>query len=88
MTYNALNGLAPSYMSSMLSFYQPSRTLHSSSQGNLVEKRSKSKKTGDRAYSVCAPKLWNCLPSYIKESDSVESFKSALKTLFFRKAFN
>ncbi|MBN3319116.1 KCNKD protein, partial [Atractosteus spatula] len=42
---------------------------------------------GDRAFSCYAPKLWNSLPKDIRESPSLNSFKSRLKTLFFRKAF-
>ena len=34
-----------------------------------------------------APKLWNNLPRDIRESSSVNSFKSKLKTFLFKKAF-
>jgi len=67
MTYKALNGLAPSYLSSMLSFYQPSRTLRLSSQGNLVEKSSKSKRTGDRAYSLSLPNYGTAYQAILKK---------------------
>ena len=42
---------------------------------------------GDRAFSVCAPKLWNCLPYHIRCSPSVSAFKSSLKTYFFKRYF-
>ncbi len=39
---------------------------------------------GDRAFSSCAPKLWNSLPSEIRQAESFSVFKSVLKTYFFR----
>lgn len=88
LTYKALNNQAPPYINSMLEQYQPSRTLRSSSKGLLKEKRVKLKTGGDRAFSVAAPKLWNSLPEEIRMSKTVDSFKGALKTILFRRAYN
>ena len=43
----------------------------------------------ERSFSVAAPKLWNGLPLDTKQSTSVDRdcFKSALKTLLFRFAY-
>ena len=43
---------------------------------------------GDRAFSVAAPRLWNQLPLHIKNSESVNQFKSLLKTHLFENFFN
>ena len=43
---------------------------------------------GDRAFSSCATKLWNKLPLYIKEQQSVDNFKSELKTFMYRKVYH
>ena len=40
---------------------------------------------GDKAFSVCAPKLWNSLPLDLRKSPSLTSFKKGLKTYIFRK---
>ena len=87
ITFKAIHGLAPAYLASLIIPYVPSRTLRSSSQGQLVEKKARCKRTGDRAFSVCAPKLWNALPQNIRESANVKCFKTALKTFYFRLAF-
>ena len=42
---------------------------------------------GDRAFSVCAPQLWNKLPQAIKASDNVDLFKMRLKAHLFIEAF-
>ena len=36
---------------------------------------------------MAAPKLWNELPSDIRDLNSVNSFKTAIKTYLFRQAF-
>ena len=67
--------------------YQPPRTLRSSSQGKVEERGAQHKRTGDRAFSVCAPKLWNTLPETVRNCESLDSFKKALKTHYFNVAF-
>ena len=48
----------------------------------------KSRKTlGDRSFFVAAPKLWNELPADIRDLNSINSFKTAIKTYLFRQAF-
>ena len=37
----------------------------------------------NRAYSVCAPKIWNTVPLEIRQSSTVVLFKKKLKTFFF-----
>ncbi len=37
----------------------------------------------DRAFSSLAPKLWNALPSKIRNAESFSVFKSSLKDNFF-----
>ena len=45
---------------------------------------SKTKVTlGDRAFSCAAPKIWNNLPLSIRNSQSIISFKTELKTHLF-----
>ena len=65
-TYKALNGLAPVYLSDVLNDYTPVRDLRSSSQNLLLVPMSNLKSYGDRAFSICAPKLWNFLPIHIR----------------------
>ena len=38
---------------------------------------------GERACSFSAPRLWNALPKYIRDSVSLNDFKSQLKTYLF-----
>ena len=43
---------------------------------------------GDRAFSSIAPRLWNSLPSSLREIDSIDLFKSSLKTHLFQQMCN
>ena len=88
LTFKALNNLCPSYISNLLETCKPTRSLRSSSRNLLAIPRSKLKSYGDRAFSVCAPKLWNDIPEIIKCSVNLNTFKRNLKTYLFKRYFN
>ncbi len=80
LTYKALNGLAPAYLTSLLSRYNPTCSLRSQNSGLLVVPRIAKSTKGARAFSYLAPKLWNSLPDNVRGSDTLSLFKSRLKT--------
>ncbi len=71
LTYKALNGLAPAYLTSLLSRYNPSRSLRSQNSGLLVVPRIAKSTKGGIAFSYLAPKLWNSLPDNVQGSDTL-----------------
>uniref|UniRef100_A0A9J8BRN4 Reverse transcriptase domain-containing protein n=1 Tax=Cyprinus carpio carpio TaxID=630221 RepID=A0A9J8BRN4_CYPCA len=87
LTYKALNGLAPAYLTSLLPRYNPSRSLRSQNSGLLIVPRIAKSTKGGRAFSHLAPKLWNSLPDNVRGSDTLPLFKSRLKTHLFGQAF-
>ena len=89
ITFKCLNNLAPSHLKELLTLYRPNRTLRSSSDKlRLVTVPYNLKTYGYRSYSVHAPILWNSLPLHIRSADSVNSFKSKLKTYLFKSAYD
>ena len=89
ITFKCLNNLAPPYLNELLTLYRPNRTLRSSSDKlRLVTVPYNLKTYGCRSYSVQAPILWNSLPFHIRSADSINSFKSKLKTYLFKSAYN
>ena len=82
LTYKAVNGQSPEYIAELVSFYNPPRSLRSSSQRQLVSPRF-STSYAKRAFSVAAPTLWNKLPIHIRQAHSLNSFKSQLKSHLF-----
>ena len=75
LVYKALNGKAPSYISSLLSHRKCSRSLRSSGQELLTVPLAKLKTYGDRAFSIAAPRQWNNLPLSIRKSPSIAILK-------------
>ena len=88
LVFKCLNGLAPNYLSSMISFYSPSRTLRSSNSFLLTPSTSNYKRLGDRAFSVYAPRLWNKLPINLRTLKNLNTFKTKLKTYLFKNNFD
>lgn len=87
LTYKCLNNLAPSYLCNLLSIRIPTRQTRSAAKFLLDEPTGRIS-VGDRAFSVCAPKLWNVLPEDLKYCANVKTFKSNLKTHLFKIAYD
>ena len=88
LAYKALHGQAPTYLTELLMWYQPSRSLRSDGQQLLFVPKTRLKTFGDKAFSIQAPKLWNSLPAYLRSAPTLTSFKSNLKTHFFKLHYN
>ncbi len=94
LTYKALNGLAPDYLSVLLVRYKQDYNLRSVTDtekcDDLLLKipKTRLKCCGDRAFSAKAPRLWNVLPYKLRNAKDVEVFKKDLKTYLFKQAYN
>ena len=86
--FKSLNGLAPLYLAELLHPYTPARALRSADQSLLTTQRTNKRTRGDRAFAAAAPTLWNNLPLPIRSAQSIEAFRSLLKTHLFSLAFN
>ena len=84
MVFKILNGTAPEYLSELILHYKPKRSLRSENQSLLQVPSTRLKTFGDRAFSVFGPRLWNNLPLHVKETNTLELFKKALKTHLFQ----
>ena len=88
LVYKAINGFSPSYISNLLSFCSSSYSLRSCSNTKLLHvPRSKLRCYGDRRFSIAAPKLWNSIPAFLRNANSLNSFKEQFKTYLFHQAF-
>ena len=86
VVYKALNGLAAKSIVDLLSPYEPSGPLRSSSTGLLSVPRVRTKHA-EAAFSYYAAQIWNKLPESCRSAPTLASFKSKLKTLQFATAF-
>ena len=75
---------APIYIKELLIPLNSIRTLLSSTKNLLKVPKSRTKTYGDRVFSVTGPILWNKLPDELRHELSLNSFKSKLKTFFFK----
>ena len=75
-------GRLPTYLSDLLTLAADVPERLSSSRGNFIVPRT-SRKFGDRAFSVAAPRAWNRLPMEFRHLRSTPLFKRKLKTFLF-----
>jgi hypothetical protein len=86
LTYRALHGLAPGYLSSDLrriADIPARRRLRSAATNRLDVRRARLKTVGDRAFAVAGPQIWNSLPDDIANCQSLPVFRRKLKTHLF-----
>ena len=72
----------PVYLRSLIATSLPSRSLRSNRGISLSAPRIKTN-SGARAFSSCAPSLWNNLPLFVLSATSVATFRRRLKTYLF-----
>ena len=83
LTFKALRQ-GPPYLSELVTRYVPGRSLRSQSDNLLVEPSTSLKAYGDRAFTKYSVRLWNKLPSSLREDTlSFQSFKRNVKTFLF-----
>ena len=84
ITFKIVHGIAPLYLKDLISLYVPPRDLRSSKKLLLTPPRGHfNKMYGQRAFSICAPLLWNNLPFQVRDAQTVDCFKRVLKTYLF-----
>ncbi len=90
ITFKALHGMAPLCLTNMLCVHRSSHGRRSQNKNlNMLKvPRTKRKTLGTRCFSYYAPTEWNKLPVDIRMDNSIESFKSRVKTFLFKEAYN
>ena len=87
MTWNALNGRSPQYISDLVSVYVPLRNLRSLNCNTLAVPKLQSL-AGEKSFLYAAPIIWNSLPVNVRNATSFDSFKIGIKTFLFKLAFD
>lgn len=77
--HKCVNNQAPADMMEMFRFVRSDRS-------KKLDLRRCNGVMGERALSVCGPKLWNALPLGMRVEPCVEKFKKSLKTFLFKDA--
>lgn len=88
LVFKTLYDRSPVYIANLLNRYKPTRALRSSSQVLLrhPSQRPRTNFYGQRAFAVFGPRLWNALPSEIRNAAptmTTGQFKCKLKSVLF-----
>ena len=80
LTFKALNGMVPAYISDLINVRKHACYSLRSDSGTILlhPVGTKKKSFGDRSFSVAAPTLWNAFPARLRNIDSNLTFKSCL----------
>ena len=85
--YQCLNGSSPRYLSSDIVLHSTQSSSHhylrSQADHTRLHIPKTHRSTGDKAFFVIGPRLWNRLPIATREAASLTIFKKLLKTYFF-----
>ena len=87
LVFKSINGLAPNYLSNLISQNAVCSSLRSSSDFYALHTIIPKTSYGESAFSFVAPYQWNKLPIKIRESPSIGTFKMLLKTHLFHECF-
>ena len=77
VVHKCVYGNAPIDLKNLVRFSTSNRT-------RKLEVRPCLGEMGKRAFSVCGPRLWNCLPTELRMNEDLDDFKKRLKTYLFR----
>ena len=86
LTWKSLHGQGPDYLRNLLKINNKNE-LRLPYKFSLLVPKTNQVTCADRAFEVAAPILWNSLPDHIRLTDKLSSFKSKLKTHFFKKCY-
>jgi len=86
LTYKTIHTKKPDYLFDLIRFYEPVRTLRSSSCGLLSRNRNRTV-IASHAFKHSSVIIWNSIPADIRNCDSLYGFRRQLKTFLFNSAF-
>ena len=88
LVYKCRNNLAPKYLTELLPSRTSSRPLRSTHSVNITQTYFKNSQCQSSSFSSAGPRAWNSLPTRVKTAQSLNSFKSLLKTHLFTTSYN
>ena len=86
LVYKTLHYNQPTYLLTKLNVQTQKYSTRSSSVTVLTLPRTRTV-LGTRAFSVCAPRLWNSSPTSVRTADSLVTFRFRLNTRLFNLAY-
>ena len=72
LVFKSIHGLAPNYLSDLLSYHTPAHSLHFVDGLLLTVPRANLPTAGDRSFRVFAPRVWNEIPYTVRACESLK----------------
>ena len=90
ITFKAIHGMAPSYLSNLICIRSSSRYSLRNNDTIFLERPKGVMRTtlGARSFHASAPALWNSLPAHIRTIDSLALLRNLLRPIFLSKRFS
>ena len=88
LVYKCQNNLAPWYVSDLLQPRPSNRLLRSLQSDNIYAAYFRNSQCQLSSFSSAGPRAWNALPASIKTAQSLDTFKTLLKTYLFNISYN
>ena len=88
LVFKALQYGQPAYLRELLQYNAPTRILRNDRTDRLIEPIVAQSSYSDRCFYSCAPKMFNSLPINVRNSETIEMFKTRLKTFLFRESYD
>ena len=88
LVYKCRNNLAPRYLSDLLQPRPSNRLLRSSQSDNIYAAHFRNSQCQLSSFSSAGPRVLNALPASIKTAQSLDTFKTLLKTYLFNILYN
>ena len=86
LTFKALYGLAPQYISKLIKLQVTDRSTRQTDTNRLHQPVMRAPTFGDRDFVSAALNLWNRLPASVGKIEKLASFKKEIKTFLFKTA--
>ena len=86
LCFKCLNGLGPKYLSDLLEPYTPGRTLRN--RHNTLRTKRSANKSGDQCFAIYGPMVWNSLPERLRAINSLNVFRTSIKTYLFKQYYD
>ena len=82
--FECVRGDAPTYLKNLVNITD-NHALHSTTNNYLPVNMSRLSQVHKSSFSIMAGRIWNDLPSNLRSTTSINTFKTGLKTFLFCK---
>ena len=89
LMFRSVNNTVPSYLTDLISTgCRHNLNLHLQAQGLLSTVRARTSQVHKQSFALGGPQIWNSLPDHIRRTETIDKFKTNLKTYLSQKCYS